>query len=103
MLARKRLPDRRPHELIDFEHAGFCFTVGVGRFNDGSLAELFLNCSKAGTPVDVNARDAAIVASLLLQRGATTEELRRALSRNPDGPVGGPLAKQSEVVEPTYG
>jgi hypothetical protein len=67
------------------------------------MAEIFLNSAKTCTAIDVAAGDSATMASLLLQRGATTEELRRALSRNPDGPVGGPLAKQSEVVEPTYG
>jgi hypothetical protein len=96
---RQRLPNRRPHELINFEHASFRFTVGVGRFDDERLAELFLNCSKAGTPVDVAARDAAIVASLALQHGASTDELRRALTRNGDGSAGGPLAAALDLIE----
>jgi ribonucleoside-diphosphate reductase alpha chain len=99
MNTRTRLPNRRPHELIDFEHAGFRFTVGVGRFNDGTLAELFLSCSKAGTPVDVAARDSAIVASLALQHGATAEELRHALTRNGDGGAGGPLSAALDLIE----
>jgi ribonucleoside-diphosphate reductase alpha chain len=93
------LPNRRPHELLNFEHAGFRFIVGVGRFDDGTLAELFLNCSKAGTPVDVAARDSAIVASLALQHGATAEKLRHALTRNGDGSAGGPLAAALDLVE----
>jgi hypothetical protein len=96
---RERLPNRRAHELLDFEHAGFRFTLGIGRFPDGRLAEVFLNCSKGGTPIDVNARDAAIVASLALQHGATTAELQHALSRNGNGSAGGPLAAALDLVE----
>jgi hypothetical protein len=97
--ARRRLANRREHELVDFEHGGFRFTVGIGRFDDGGLAEVFLNCSKGGTPVDVNARDAAIVASLALQHGATPAELRRALTRNGNGSAGGPLAHALDLIE----
>jgi hypothetical protein len=99
MTSRERLPDRRAHELLDFEHCGFRFTAGIGRFEDGRVAEVFLNCSKAGTPVDVNARDSAIVASFALQHGATADELRRALTRNRDGSPGGPLAAALDLVE----
>jgi alkylated DNA repair dioxygenase AlkB len=91
MSERQRLPNRRAHELLDFEHAGFRFTAGVGRFPDGRLAEIFLNGAKIGTPIDVNARDAAIVASLALQHGTETDEIRHALSRNGDGSAAGPL------------
>jgi hypothetical protein len=55
---RKQLPNRRVHGLPEFEHGGFRFTVGFGRFGDGSLAEVFLNGTKIGTPIDVNSRDA---------------------------------------------
>jgi hypothetical protein len=89
---RERLPNRRPHELINLEHARFRFIAGVGHFPDGRLAEIFLNGSKTGTAIDVAARDSAIVASLALQHGVSPDELRRALSHNPDGTAGGPLA-----------
>jgi hypothetical protein len=98
-MSRERLPDRRPHELRDFVHGGFRFTAGIGRFPDGRLAEVFLNGAKVGTPIDVNARDAAIVASLALQHGARPDELRRALTRNADGSAGGPLAAVLDLIE----
>jgi hypothetical protein len=97
--ARRRLANRRAHELVDFEHGGFRFTAGIGRFENGGLAEIFLNCTKGGTPVDVNARDAAIVASLALQHGATPDELSHALSRNGNGSAGGPLAAALDLIE----
>jgi hypothetical protein len=46
---RRRLPNRREHELIDFEHGGIRYTAVIGRFNDGALAEIFLNTGKHGT------------------------------------------------------
>jgi hypothetical protein len=64
---RQRLSNRRGHELLDFEHGGIGYTVGIGRFEDGKLTEIFLNTAKHGTAVDVNARDAAVATSLLLQ------------------------------------
>jgi hypothetical protein len=96
---RQRLPNRRPHELVAFEHAGFRFTAGFGRFRDGTLAEVFINSTRTGTAVDVAARDSAIVASLALQHGASPDELRRALTRNADGSPGGPLAAALDLVE----
>jgi ribonucleoside-diphosphate reductase alpha chain len=90
--ARERLPNRRGHELVDFEHGGIRYTSGVGRFSDGRLAEIFLNTAKHGTAVDTNARDAAVAVSLLLQHGCSIETLRHALTRNADGSASGPLA-----------
>src|SRR5262249_5378223 len=95
---RRRLPNRRGHELLDFEHAGISYTAGVGRFEDGSLAEIFLNTGKHGTAVDVNARDAAVAASLLLQHDCPIETLRRALTRNADGSTSGPLARALDLL-----
>jgi ribonucleoside-diphosphate reductase alpha chain len=80
---RHRLPNRRGHELVDFEHCGIRYTAGIGRFSDGRLAEIFLITAKHGTAVDTNSRDAAVAASLLLQHGRPIETLRRALRACP--------------------
>jgi ribonucleoside-diphosphate reductase alpha chain len=98
MAPRRRLPNRRGHELLDFEHAGIQYTVGIGRFDDGSVAEVFLNTSKHGTAVDVNARDAAVAASLVLQHGCPADTLRKALTRNSDGSASGPLARALDLL-----
>ena len=66
---RNRLKDRRPHWLYRFECDGQVYTGGVGRFDDGRIAEVFINGSKAGTAAETNAQDSAIVASLALQFG----------------------------------
>ena len=92
------MPDRRGHELLDFEHGGIRYTAGIGRFEDGSLAEVFLSTHKHGTAVDVNARDAAVAASLLLQYGCPADTLSRALTRNGDGSASGPLARALDLL-----
>jgi hypothetical protein len=96
--SRERLPNRRGHELADFEHGGIRYTAGVGRFEDGRLAKIFLNTAKHGAAVDTNARDAAVAASLLLQHGCSVEILSRALIRNGDGSVSGPLARALDLL-----
>ena len=89
---RQRLSQRRAHELIDFEHGGHHYTAGVGRFDDGRLAEVFLNVpGRVGSGIEVMARDAATVASIALQYGVPTETIRHALTRNTDGSASGPL------------
>ena len=98
---RHRLPNRRAHLLFDFEHGGFSYTAGVGFFDDAGQepAEIFLTTNKQGSLVDINARDAAIAASLLLQHGCPVESLRRALTRNGDGTASGPLAHVLDLLQ----
>jgi hypothetical protein len=91
MSDRERLPDRRGAELVDFEHGGRRWTVTVGRFADGRVAEIFIDGSKEAPIVDL-AQESAIVASLALQSGCTLETLRHALAGRGAGPLGAALA-----------
>jgi hypothetical protein len=59
---RQRLLDRRPHWLFRFESGGQMYTGGNGRFDDGRIAEIFINGAKVGSAAEANAQDAAIVA-----------------------------------------
>ena len=97
---RRRLPNRRPHLVLDFEHDGFSYTAGVGFFDDAGQepAEIFLATAKHGTVLDTNARDAAIAASLLLQHGCPLDTLRCGLTRNGDGSASGPLAHVLDLL-----
>jgi ribonucleoside-diphosphate reductase alpha chain len=95
---RKKLPNRREHELVDFEHGGFRYVAGLGRFEDGGIAEIFLNVAKSGTLLETQARDAAITASIALQHGVTIEILRHALTRNADGTASGPLGALLDLL-----
>jgi DNA-binding IclR family transcriptional regulator len=89
---RRRLPNRRAHELIDFEHEGSRYTAGIGRLEHGGLAEIFVNVSgRTGGMVEVLARDTAVAASLCLQFGCDVETLRRALMRDSHGRASSPV------------
>jgi hypothetical protein len=95
---RKKLLNRRAHELINFEHDGFSYVGGIGRFDDGSIAEVFLNAAKSGTAIETQARDAAIVASIAFQHGVSIDTIRHALTRNTDGSASGPLGKLLDIL-----
>lgn len=81
MTARERLLKRRSHEVVAFEHGGIRYIAGLDRFNDGNLAEIFLNAASS-TAADVNVRDAAVAVALLPQHGCSVEIRCRALTRH---------------------
>ena len=98
---RRRLPQRRFHELLDFEHAGYRYTAGLGFFKTGRLAEIFINVpGRSGSAIEAVARDAAILTSICLQYGAAVETIRHALTRNSDGSAGGPLGVVLDLLAP---
>jgi hypothetical protein len=66
-------------------HNGFRLVVGIGRFEDGKLGEVFINTHKAGTAIDTLLKDSAVLLSVALQYGADPVALRSALS--PSGPL----------------
>lgn len=82
---RQRLPNRRAAVAFDFQHGELRYRAQVGFFEDGRAGELFLNASKQNSALDAFAADAAILISLLLQRGATVAEIGHALRQTPSG------------------
>src|ERR1700712_4009899 len=98
---RRRLPQRRSHELLDFVHAGHRYTAGIGFFEAGGLAEIFVNVpGRSGSAIEAVARDAAILTSICLQHGASAETIRCALTRNSDGTAGGPVGALLDLLAP---
>jgi hypothetical protein len=88
-LTRRRLPNRRAHEVFAFSFRGLSYTAGVGRFGDGALAEIFIDCAKGSTPVAADARDAAVTLSIALQHGVPPEDIGAAVTREADGSASG--------------
>jgi len=84
-MTRERLPNRRRCESFEFEHAGLRFTLSIGFYLDGRIAEIFLSSHKPGSPIEAIARDAAVTVSIALQHGAYLETIRRALTKDHDG------------------
>ena len=98
LTARQRLPDRRPSQVFDLEALGLTFTVTASRFDDGSIAETFIQNHKTNSAAGVLASDCAIAASLALQFGCPVEVLRRALSRDAQGRATGPLGAALDLL-----
>ena len=66
MTARERLPNRRASESFTFECGGLRYHATVSYFADGRIGEVFITNIKPSSQSDVNARDAAVAASLAL-------------------------------------
>ncbi len=87
---RHRLPDRRatytfPVNFTNGSGVTFAFIASVGVFDDGGVAEVFLESSKAASDVHSMAADAAIMFSIAMQYGTPLEVIRASMSRNSDG------------------
>jgi hypothetical protein len=91
MSARHRLPNRRSHQVIPFEFGNIGFTAGIGRYDDGRLAEVFIDCTKMGSAVEANAKAAAIILSLALQHGVELGTISHALPKNGIGRPTSPI------------
>lgn len=83
-MTRLQLPARRAAETFTVEHGPGRFSVTIGRFGIGTIAEVFVSGGKSGSDTSAVVRDAAILISLALQHGCTVEGLRHSMSRNPD-------------------
>lgn len=99
MTARESLPNRREHDIIEFEIDGVGYRASVARFADGRIAELFLDGGKISSAASTAARDGAIATSLALQHGTPIDVLRRALTRLRDGSAAGPIGKALDIIE----
>jgi len=89
MTAREKLPDRRPSETFDLEHAGMRYTVTISHDHRRVVRETFICNHKRGNASDIAARDCGILISLTLPHGCSIETIARAISRNSDGSASG--------------
>lgn len=85
---RSRLPDRRASFIYSFEFEHHRYRATVSHFDDGNIAELFLDAGKVGTGLQHHASASAILASKLLQLGVPADEISRSVG----GVVGAALA-----------
>lgn len=97
-MTRRRLADRRHSESFDFEVGGLRYHATVSKFDTGEVGEIFISNTKPCSQSDVNARDAAVAASLAFQFGCPLEVLRRALLRDPRGKASSPLGAALDLI-----
>jgi hypothetical protein len=98
MTARCALPQRRFCETFKLRHWGANFSVGLGRYPDGRIGEIFINGEKVGTNLDVMARDSAVILSLALQYGVDIASLRHAVTRDGNGEASGPIGALLDLL-----
>lgn len=90
-MSREMLPNRRGHELCEFSFSreahgfGIHYTFGIGRFADGRIGEVFLDCHKLASPAMDDARDAAVLLSVALQFGMPLAVAQHAFAEFEDG------------------
>ena len=84
-MIRRSLPQRRHAETFTLTACNQNLTVTFGYYNDGALAEVFVDVGKSGTDIASVARDAGVLLSLALQHGTTIETIRHAVTRNGSG------------------
>lgn len=89
-MTRERLPNKRRSVAFNFEHECHLYRATSSRYDDGRLAEIFLDTGKINTPLQQNAETSAILVSLLLQHGVTIEEILHSIS--------GPIAVALELA-----
>jgi hypothetical protein len=99
MTGRQRLPNRRDAETFDLECCGLRYRATIGRFGDGTVAEIFFTNHKANSQAGIMASDAAVLASIALQYGAPLETLRRALMRDARGAASSPIGAALDRIE----
>jgi hypothetical protein len=98
MTSRERLPNRRRSETFTFDLHGLHYVASFSRFDDGRVAEVFLQDHKPASQSDANARDSAIAASLALQYGCPLDVLQRALLRDAQGRASTPLGIALDLI-----
>jgi hypothetical protein len=100
ILARNRLPNRRASVSSSFERDGARFEMTAGFYPDGRPGEIFLNADRANSLLDFLMSDAAILASIALQYGASLDELRHALKRDTRGQANSPIGEALDRMAP---
>lgn len=88
---RECLPTRRINASFNVPHDGWTYHATVAHYEDGRLAEIFLDVGKAGSTVQQHAEATAVLASLALQNGVAVQTIIHAVA-------GGPLAAALQLA-----
>ena len=98
-MQRRRLPNRRHSEILEFSLDNLSYVLQFSRFPSGELGELFLEVAKPGEPMNIVAKDLATTVSIALQYGIPVKEIMLALSQTRSGKMLGPLGRALEEIE----
>lgn len=91
------LPNRLTSKSVTFLHEGIVYRASVSSFEDGQLAEVFLEADNP-QKISMLARELAVAASLALKHGCPPDTLRTALGRLSKGRGVGPLVAILDLI-----
>ena len=87
-MTRERLPPRRPSVTVTgtWPHDdGVRLDISISFGSDGKPREIFARARRPDSDLDAVADDGAVLASMLLQHGASLEEIAHSLGRSSEG------------------
>jgi ribonucleoside-diphosphate reductase alpha chain len=98
-MSRDQLTNRRASETFDITFSGVRMSVSLGYYDDGRVGEVFLSTQKEGTPIDVAARDTAVLISLLLQYGCSADIILKSLMTDHAGKPEGIAGMVASIIK----
>lgn len=99
MTGRARLENRRQHHVLEFDFRGASYRAGYSFFPRGGLAEIFLTTGKPNSEADIQANNAAILASLCLQHSIPLSAIRHSLLKADDGESADALGHALSLID----
>jgi hypothetical protein len=88
-MTREKLQNRRSSRAFVMTFKGRRYTVSFSLFDDGRVAEVFIDPEKVSNDLADNARDIAVLISIGCQHGAPISTMRDTLTRLADGSPSG--------------
>jgi hypothetical protein len=105
MTHRKRVANRRHHEVIAIEHGGQHYKIGLGRElacvelqQLGPVVEVFVNAQQVNSTMDSLVSDGAILMSMLIQYGCPPAAIVKSMKHNSDGTPSSPLGRAAALL-----
>ena len=95
---RKRPPNRREWEGIEFEFDGHHFVAGPGYCNGDICEAFFSQRAKTGTIMDGILYDAGVLLSIAIQSGTSIEDLAHSVCRDDSGNAASPIGKLVDLM-----
>ena len=96
--ARQRLPNRRAAESFDLEALGLKFHATIDKHPSGKVLEIFLSNHRVNSMAGIMASDAAVLCSIALQMGASSQALLHSLMKDSAGRATSPIGVVLETI-----
>ena len=96
---RNRLGNRRACDSFICRFDNNNYHTSIGFFEDGSVAEIFIDSDKVTSLMSSMLKDSAIIISLCLQNGVSIFDIKESLLRMEDKKK--PASPVSEIIDQT--